>query len=215
MEVLAKFKNPLKRFEIYEELEKLRFDVRHKLVAIIQLPGLKVVFYTHKTEQAIELREKLALSAKIEVSRFGENETKVTIFRVPPQFKDEEIVEELKIYGEVFKINALKDRYGIQIGKRPVFFKKNTMKEIPRFLTMGGVQILAYHNEQPPFVIIVRIKVTNEIIVRNCNTPEQCGKNIEIKKMWKDKAGIRSLTQTRNRGKKEVLNHMKKHTKTK
>jgi len=137
VEVLAKFKNPLKRFEIYEELEKLRFDVRHKLVAIIQLPGLKVVFYTHKTEQAIELREKLALSAKIEVSRFGENETRVTICRVPPQFEDEETVEELKIYGEVFKINALKDRYGIQIGKRHVFFKKNAMKEIPRFLTTG------------------------------------------------------------------------------
>jgi len=25
------------------------------------------------------------------------------------------------------------------------------MKEIPRFLTMGRVQILAYYNEQPPF----------------------------------------------------------------
>jgi len=84
---LAKFKNPLKRFEIYEELEKLRFDFRHKLAATIQLPGLKVVFHTHETEQAIELREKLALSAKIEVSRFGENETRVTICRVPPQFK--------------------------------------------------------------------------------------------------------------------------------
>ena len=96
VEVLAKFKNPLKRFEIYEELEKLRFDFKHKLVAIIQLPGLKVVFHTHETEQAIELRKKLALSAKIEeVSRFGENETRVTICRVPPQFKDEKIVEEL------------------------------------------------------------------------------------------------------------------------
>jgi len=116
VEVLTKFKNPLKRFEIYEELEKL--------VAIIQLPGLKAVFHTHETEQAIELLEKLALSAKIEVSRFGENETRVTICRVPPQFKDEEIVEELKSYGEVFKINALKDRYGRQIGKRHVFFKK-------------------------------------------------------------------------------------------
>jgi len=42
---------------------------------------------------------------------------------VPPQFKDEEIAE-LKIYGEAFKINALKDRYGIQIGKRHVFLKK-------------------------------------------------------------------------------------------
>jgi len=125
VEVLTKFKNPLKRFEICEELEKLRFDFRHKLVAIIQLPDLKVVFHTHETEQAIELREKLALSAKIEeASRFGENETRVTICRVPPQYKDEEIVEELKIYGEVFKINALKDRYGIQIGKRHVLLKK-------------------------------------------------------------------------------------------
>ena len=101
-------------------------------------------------EQAMELK-KLALSAKIEVLRFGENEIRVTICRVPPQFKDEEIMEELKSYGEVFKINAFKDRYGIQIGKRHVFFKKNTMHEILRFLTMGGVQILAYYNEQPPF----------------------------------------------------------------
>jgi len=158
VEVLAKFKNPLKRFDIYEELEKLRFDFRHKLVAIIQLPGLKVVFHTHETEHAIELREKLALSAKIEVLRFGENETTVSICRVPPQFKDEEMVEEIKIYGEVFKINALKDRYGTQIGKRYVFFKKNTMKEISRFLTMSGVQILAYYNEQPPFVITMLLQ---------------------------------------------------------
>ena len=151
VEVVAKFKTPMKRFEIYEELEKLRYDFRNKLAAIIQLPGLKVVFHTHQTEQAIALREKLALSAKIEeVPRFGENEIKVTICRVPPQFKDEEFADELKTYGEIFKINALKDRYDIQIGKRHVFFKKNTMKEIPRFLTMGGVQILAYYNEQPP-----------------------------------------------------------------
>ena len=124
VEVLTKLKNPLKRFEICEELEKLRFDFRHKLVAVIQLRGLKVVFHTRETEQAIQLREKLALSAKIEVSRFGENEIRVTICRVPPQFKDEEIAEELNIYGEAFKINVLKDRYGIQIGKRHVFFKK-------------------------------------------------------------------------------------------
>ena len=88
----------MKRFEIYEELDKLRYDFRNKLAAITQLPGLKVVFHTHQTEQAIELREKLALSAKIEeVSRFGENEIKVTICRLPPQFKDEEIADELKI----------------------------------------------------------------------------------------------------------------------
>jgi len=151
VEVVAKFKTPMKRFEICEELEKLRYDFRNKLAAIIQLPGLKVVFHTHQTEQAFELREKLAQSANIaEVLRFGENEIKATICRVPPQFKDEEIADELKIYGKIFKINALKDRYGIQIGKRHVFFKKNTMKEIPRFLTMGGIQILAYYNEQPP-----------------------------------------------------------------
>ena len=97
--VVEKFKTPMKRFEIYEELEKLRYDFRNKLAATIQLPGLKVVFHTHQTEQAIALREKLALSAKIEeVSRFGENEIKVTICRVPPQSKDEEIADELKIY---------------------------------------------------------------------------------------------------------------------
>jgi len=138
VEVVVKIQNPLKRFEIYEELEKLRFDFRQKLAAIIQLPGLKVVFHTHETDQAIELREKLSLSAKIEeVKRFGENKTRVTICRVPPQFKNEEIAEELAICGEVFEINALKGRYGIQIGKRHVFFKTNTMKEIPRSLTMG------------------------------------------------------------------------------
>jgi len=150
-EVLAKFKTPLKRFEIYEELGKLRFDFRQKLAAIVQSPGLKVVFHTHTTEQAVELREKLALSAKIEVSRFGENEVRVTLCRVPPQFKDEEMAEELNNLGEVLKRNILKDRYGIQIGKRHVFFKKNAMREVPRFLTMGRVQILVYYNEQLPF----------------------------------------------------------------
>ena len=31
VEVVAKFKNPMKRFEIYEELEKLRFDFTSEL----------------------------------------------------------------------------------------------------------------------------------------------------------------------------------------
>ena len=132
--------------------------------------GLKVVFYTHQIEQAIELPEKLALSAKIEeVSRFGENEIKVTICRVPLQFKDDEIADELKIYGEIFKINALKDRYGMQIGKRYVFFKKNTMKEIPRFLTMGGVQIWHTITNNLPTVTTAKKKFTKETIVKNYN----------------------------------------------
>ena len=176
VEVVVKFKNSLKRFEIYEELDKLRFDFRQKLAAIIQLPGLKVIFHTHEIEQAIELREKLSLSAKIEtVTRFGENETRVTICRVPPQFKNEEIAEELAIYGEVFKINALKDQYGIQIGKRHVFFKTNTMKEIPRSLTMGGVQILAYYNEQPPFCDYCKEKGHER---------DNCEKLKHTKEMW-------------------------------
>jgi len=139
VEVVAKFKNPMKRFEIYEELGRLRFNFKNKLAVIIQLPGLKVVFHTYEIEQAMELREKLALSAKIEeVSRFGENEIRVTICRIPPQFKNDEIADDLKVYGEVIKINVLTDRYGIQLGKRHVFFKKSTMTEIPRCLTMGG-----------------------------------------------------------------------------
>jgi len=117
VEVVAKFKNPMKRFEIYEELEKLRFDFRYKLAAIIQLPGLKVVFHTHETTQAMELREKLALSAKVEeVSRFGENEIRVTICRIPPQFKNDEIADDLKIYGEVIKINVLTTGTGYKSG---------------------------------------------------------------------------------------------------
>jgi len=128
-----------KELELNKELEKLRFDFRYKLAAIIQLPGLKVVFHTHETTQAMELRKKLTLSAKVEeVSRFGENEIRVTICRIPPQFNNDEIADDLKIYSEVIKINALTDRYGIQIGKRHVFFKKNTMTEIPRCLTKGG-----------------------------------------------------------------------------
>jgi len=208
VEVLAKFKNPLKRFEIYEELEKL--------VAIIQLPGLKAVFHTHETEQAIELREKLALSAIIEeVSRFGENETRVTICRVPPQFKDEEIVEELKSYGEVFKINALKDRYGMTDRQKTCLFQKNTMKEIPRFLTMGRVQILAYYNEQPPFCDYCKEKDHDRDNCEKLQHTRAMWQKHGDKKMWKDKADIHSLTQTSNREKKEVLNHRKKHKKTK
>jgi len=177
VEVTAKFKNPMKRFEIYEELEKLRFDFRLKLAAIIQLPGLKVLFHTNEVDQAIELREKLALSAKIEeVARYGENEIRVTICRVPPQFKNEEIAEVLKCFGDVFKINVLTDRYGIQIGKRHVFFKKNTMTELPRFLSMGGVNILAYYNGQPPFCEHCREKGHERDV---------CDKLQNTKEMWR------------------------------
>jgi len=88
---------------------------------------------------------------------------------VPLQFKDDEIADELKIYGEIFKINALKDRYGMQIGKRYVFFKKNTMKEIPRFLTMGGVQIWHTITNNLPTVTTAKKKFTKETIVKNYN----------------------------------------------
>jgi len=134
------------------------------------------VFHTYEIEQAMELREKLALSAKIEeVSRFGENEIRVTICRIPPQFKNDEIADDLKVYGEVIKINVLTDRYGIQLGKRHVFFKKSTMTEIPRCLTMGGVQILAYYNDQPPFC---------EYCKEKGHERENCEKLQHTRTMW-------------------------------
>ena len=96
--------NPTKRKAVFDFLYTVHADI-----FLLQETHSKL-FHTNEVDQAIELREKLALSAKIEeVARYGEIEIRVTICRVPPHFKKDEIAEELKSYGEPFKVNTLTD----------------------------------------------------------------------------------------------------------
>ena len=135
VEVHVKFKTPLKREEIYDELVKLHYDFKNKLSAMIQLPGLIATLYAYNRESAKQLRQLLALSPKVqEVYGVGENELKVTISRVPPQIKEEEIAQVIKDFAEPLRMNIIKDKYGIQTGSRHVIIKRSIMQHIPRFL---------------------------------------------------------------------------------
>ena len=88
VEVHVKFKTPLKRQEIYDELIKLHHDFKNKLSAMMQVSGVRATLYAYNRESAKQLRQLLALSPKIqEINRIGENELKVTISRVAPQIK--------------------------------------------------------------------------------------------------------------------------------
>jgi len=152
VEVQAKFVTPVQRFEVYEELRKLKFDFQTKLLAIIQLPGLRATFHARSRDAAIELKEKLSLSPKVkEVSRFGENEIKIIMNRVPPQFKDSDIRQAIEEYADVIRINVISDQYGIQTGTRHIFVKRQTMVHIPRYLQLGGVYAQIRYENQPSY----------------------------------------------------------------
>jgi len=135
VEVHVKFKTPLKREEMFDELVKLHYDFKNKLSAMIQLPGLRATLYAYNRESAKQLRQLLALSTKVqEVYRIGKNELKVTISRVPPQIKKEEISQVIKDFAEPLRMNIIKDKHGIQAGSRNVIIKRSIMQHIPRFL---------------------------------------------------------------------------------
>jgi len=131
----VKFKTPLKREEMFDELVKLHYDFKNKLSAMIQLPGLRATLYAYNRESAKQLRQLLALSPKVqEVYRIGENELKVTISRVASQIKEEEIAQVIKDFAEPLRMNIIKDKHGIQAGSRNVIIKRSIMQHIPRFL---------------------------------------------------------------------------------
>jgi len=56
------------------------------------------------------------------------------------------------------------------------------MKEIPCFLTMGGVKFWHTITNNLPTVSTAKKKATKETIVKNHNIREQCGRNAETKK---------------------------------
>ena len=152
VEVQIKFATPVQRYEIYEERRKLQFNFQSKLLAIIQLPGLRATFHARNREAAIELKEKLTLSPEVkEVSRFGENELKIIMSRVPPQFKDSDIRQTIEEYAEVIRINVINDQYGIQTGTRHVFVKSHGMAHIPRYLQLEGIYAQIRCENQPPY----------------------------------------------------------------
>jgi len=106
---------------------------------MIQLPGLRATLYAYNRESAKQLRQLLALSPKVqEVYRMGENELKVTISRLPPQIKEEEIAHVIKDFAEPMRMNIIKDNYSIPPGSRHVIIKTSTMQHIPRFLKIGN-----------------------------------------------------------------------------
>ena len=75
---------------------------------------------------------------------------KVTISRVPPQIKEEEIAQVIKDFAEPLRMNIIKDKYGIQTGSRHIIIKRSTMHHIPRFLKIGNVTLLVRYEVQPP-----------------------------------------------------------------
>jgi len=85
------------------------------------------------------------------VSRFGENDLKIIMSGVPPQFKDSDIRQTIEEYAEVIRINVINDQYGIQTGTRQIFVKRHSMASIPRYLQLGGVYAQIRYENEPPY----------------------------------------------------------------
>ena len=80
VEIHLKFNKPMKRFEIYEELQKLKCPFQTKISSIIQLPGLRATIYAVDRPLAIQIKEILMKSTVIEeIKRYGEDETKIVL----------------------------------------------------------------------------------------------------------------------------------------
>ena len=145
----------MKRFEIYDELQKLKCPFQTKISSIIQLPGLRATIYAADRPSTIQIKEILMKSTAIEeIKRYGEDEIKIV--RVPPQFLNDDILKVIDTYAKPIRINNILDQYGIQTGSKHVFGKKEGMRHIPRFLQMGAVQVHVRYEEQQRSVSIAK-----------------------------------------------------------
>jgi len=152
VEIHLKFKQPMKCFERYEELKKLNCPFQAKISSIIQLPGLRATIHAVDRQAAIQIKEILMRSTLIEeIKRFGEDEIKLILNRVPPQFINSDIMKAIEPYSRPIRVNNIVDQYGIQTGAKHVFVKREGMRHIPRFLQMGAVQVHVKYEEQPDF----------------------------------------------------------------
>jgi len=138
----------MKRFEIYEELKKLNCPFQTNISSIIQLPGLRATIHAIDRQAAIQIKEILMRSTLIEeIKRFGEDEIKLILNRVPPQFISSDIMKVIEPYARPIRVNNIVDQYGIQTGTKHVFIKREGMRHIPRFLQMRAVQVHVKYEE--------------------------------------------------------------------
>jgi len=169
----------MKRFEIYDELQKLKCPFQTKISSIIQLPGLRATIYAVDRPSAIQVKEILMKSTVIEeIKRYGEDETKIVLSRVPPQFLNNDILKVIDTYAKLIRINNILDQYGIQIGSKHVFVKKEDMRHIPRFLLMGAVQVHVRYEEQPAFC---------EYCKESGHERHKCKHLDDVRKQWQRK----------------------------
>jgi len=152
VEVHSKFKLPMKRYEIYEELDNLKYPFRTDLTATIQLPGLRAVFHAKDRQSAQHLKELLVNSPKIgQVKRIGEEELKFVVSRVPLLIEQDDLARGVQPYANVIRINIIRDQYNIQTGTRHIFVKRDGLSHIPRFLQIEGVFVHITYEGQPPY----------------------------------------------------------------
>jgi len=77
----------MKRFEIYDELQKLKCPFQTKISSIIQLPGLRATIYVVDRPSAIQIKENLMKSTVIEeIKRYGEDEKKLILIECHHNF---------------------------------------------------------------------------------------------------------------------------------
>jgi len=87
VEIHLKFNKPMKRFEIYDELQKLKCPFQTKISSIIQLPGLRATIYVVDRPSAIQIKENLMKSTVIEeIKRYGEDEKKLILIECHHNF---------------------------------------------------------------------------------------------------------------------------------
>jgi len=186
VEIHLKFNKPMKRFEIYEELQKLKCPFQTKISSIIQLPGLRATIYAIDRPLAIQINEILMKSTVIEeIKRYGEDETKIVLNWVPPQFLNNDILKIIDAYAKPIRINHILDQYWIQTDTKHVFVKKEGMRHIPRFLQMGAVQVHVRYWERPAFWSIVKRVVMKGTNVNTSMMSETVAKKRKQTELWR------------------------------
>ena len=127
-----------------------------------------------------------------EIKRYGEDETKIVLSRVPPQFLNNDMLKVIDTYAKLIRINNILDQYGIQIGSKHVFVKKEDMRHIPRFLLMGAVQVHVRYEEQRSVVIAKRV-VMKDTNVNTSMMSENSGKEKKPNRTLKDQLPMRTI----------------------
>ena len=140
-EVVCKFKEVMKRENIYKEVEKTKWPLSG-LVGMVLRPGALVDFTLKSKEAALKFAKTLSnLESVSNVSAHADTVVEVRIDFIPPGFPTEPISEYLvNNHGEILTTPIrITDRFNIQTGTRVFKLERKSLDNnpIPSYLYFG------------------------------------------------------------------------------